>query len=100
MLSGLASKGKLIIDDGAALAIKKQNRSLLPAGVVDVKGEFRRGDVVNIYDSQDNHIGCGIPNYSSKDITTIEGAHSEAISSLLGYEYGSEVIHRNNMVLV
>ncbi len=100
MLSGLASKGKLTIDDGAVLALKKQNRSLLPAGVVGVEGEFQRGDVVDIFNSDGNHIGCGIPNYSAKDIDIIKGAHSEAISSLLGYEYGTEVIHRNNMVLI
>ena len=100
MLSGLASKGKLIIDDGAALALKEHNRSLLPSGIVGVEGEFQRGDVVDISDSEGNHIGCGMPNYSFKDIAIIKGAHSEAISSLLGYEYGSEVIHRNNMVLL
>ena len=100
MLSRLASKGKLIIDDGATLALKKQNRSLLPAGVVGVEGEFERGEVVDIFDSKGSQIGCGIPNYSSKDMAVIKGAHSEAISSLLGYEYGTEVIHRNNMVLI
>jgi len=100
MLSGLACKGKLTIDDGAVLALKKQNRSLLPAGVIGVDGEFQRGDVVDIYDSNGNHLGCGMPNYSARDIATIKGAHSEEISGLLGYEYGSEVIHRNNMVLV
>jgi len=100
MLSGLASKGKLTIDDGAVLALKKQNRSLLPAGVVDVDGEFQRGDVVDIFNSKGNHIGCGIPNYSSQDIAKIKGAHSDEISGLLGYEYGTEVIHRNNMVLI
>lgn len=99
MLSRLACKGKLIIDDGATLALEKQNRSLLAAGIVGVEGEFERGDVVDIFDSKGSQIGCGIPNYSSKDITVIKGAHSEAISGLLGYEYGSEVIHRNNMVL-
>jgi glutamate 5-kinase len=99
LLSGLACKGKLTIDDGAVLALKKQNRSLLPAGVVGVEGNFQRGDVVDIFDSKGNRIGCGIPNYGSKDITTIKGVHSEAILSLLGYEYGTEVIHRNNMVL-
>jgi len=99
ILSGLACKGKLIIDDGAVLAIKKQNRSLLPAGVVGVEGEFQRGDVVDIYDSNGNHVGCGMPNYNAKDIATIKGAHSEEISNLLGYEYGAELVHRNNMVL-
>ncbi|HIE16952.1 MAG TPA: glutamate 5-kinase [Dehalococcoidia bacterium] len=100
LLSGLASRGKLTIDHGAVQALKKQNRSLLPAGVVDVSGEFQRGDVVEIFDSSGNHIGCGIPNYSARDIAIIKGAHSNAISSLLGYEYGTEVIHRNNMVLI
>lgn len=100
MLSGLASKGKLIIDDGAVLALKKHNRSLLPAGVVSVEGEFQRGDVVDIFDSHGSHIGCGMPNYNARDINIIKGAHSRAISRLLGYEYGTEVIHRNNMVLI
>ena len=100
MLSGLACKGKLIIDDGAVLALKKQNRSLLPAGIVDVEGEFERGDVVNIYDSKGNHLGCGMPNYTARDIAIIKGAHSEEIFRLLGYEYGTELIHRNNMVLI
>jgi glutamate 5-kinase len=100
MLSGLACKGKLIIDSGAALALKKQNRSLLPAGVIAVDGEFQRGDVVDIYDSNGNHLGFGMPNYSARDTVSIKGAHSEEISSLLGYEYGAELIHRNNMVLV
>jgi len=100
MLSGLATTGKLTIDGGAVLALREQNRSLLPAGIISVEGEFNRGDVVEILDSQGNHIGYGIPNYESKDVATIKGAHSEAIPSLLGYEYGTEVIHRNNMVLL
>lgn len=100
MLSGLACKGKLTIDDGAVRALMEQNRSLLPAGVVDVEGEFDRGDVVDIFDSKGNRLGCGMPNYSARDIATIKGAHSEEISNLLGYEYGAELIHRNNMVLV
>ena len=99
MLSGLACKGKLIIDDGAVTALKKQDRSLLPAGVVGVDGEFQRGDVVDIYDSNGNHLGFGMPNYNAKDIASIKGSHSDKISGLLGYEYGDELIHRNNMVL-
>ena len=99
MLSGLASKGKLIIDNGATLALREQNKSLLPAGVVDVEGKFNRGDVVGIFNSDGQRIGYGIPNYTSRDIITIKGAHSEVIASLLGYEYGTEIVHRNNMVL-
>jgi glutamate 5-kinase len=100
MLSGLACKGKLIIDSGAAQAIKKQNRSLLPAGVIAVQGEFQRGDVVDIYDSKGNRLGCGMPNYRAADIAAIKGAHSEEIANLIGHEYGDELIHRNNMVLI
>ena len=100
MLSRLASKGKLIIDNGAVHALKNQKRSLLPAGIVGVEGKFKRGDVVDIHDSEDNRIGCGISNYDAKDIALIKGGHSEEILSLLGYEYGDEIIHRNNMVLI
>ena len=100
MLSGLASRGKLIIDSGAALALREQNKSLLPTGIIEVEGKFQRGDVADIFDIHDNHIGCGISNYNSNDITAIKGSHSTSVSSILGYEYGSEVIHRNNMVLL
>ncbi len=100
MLSGLASKGKVTVDQGAVSALKKQNKSLLPAGVVKVEGKFRRGDIVDILDERGNRIGCGIANYSSSDIATIAGKHSDTIGSLLGYDYGDEVVHRNNMVII
>jgi glutamate 5-kinase len=100
MLSGLSIKGKLVVDSGAALALKKQKRSLLAAGIKDTEGDFQRGDMVNIYDPQGSRIGCGITNYSSADIAVIKGAHSEKIATLLGYDYGSEVVHRNNLVVV
>lgn len=100
MLSGLASKGRLIIDEGAVIALKNKGGSLLPAGIIKVEGDFQRGDVVDIFDSNSNRIGCGMPNYNSKDIEKIKGVHSEEIPRLLGYEYGDEVVHRNNLVLI
>ena len=100
MLSGLCIKGRLVVDSGAALALKKQKRSLLAAGIREVKGDFQRGDIVNIYDPQESRLGCGITNYSSADIETIKGAHSNKIATLLGYDYGSEVVHRNNLVVL
>jgi glutamate 5-kinase len=99
MLSGLSTKGKLVVDSGAALALRKQNRSLLPAGIKDVEGEFQRGAIVNIYDAEGSRIGCGIANYSSADIELIKGVHSRKIVTLLGYDYGSEVVHRNNLAV-
>ncbi len=100
MVSGLACRGKVIIDEGAAAALKKGKGSLLPAGVKEVGKEFHRGDVIEVVDLQGNRIACGISNYSSSDITIIKGVHSEEIMSLLGYEYGAEVIHRNNLVML
>jgi glutamate 5-kinase len=100
MLSGLASKGKVTVDKGAALALKEQNRSLLPAGIIKAEGKFHRGDIVDILDEKGKRIGCGISNYSSSDLAVIGGKHSDKIGSLLGYDYGNEVVHRNNMVMV
>jgi len=99
MLSGLASKGRIMIDKGATLALKEQNKSLLPAGVVEVKGNFQRGDIVDILSEDGNPVGCGISNYGFAEIAKIKGEHSDKISSLLGHDYGDEVIHRNNMVV-
>jgi len=100
MLSGLSIKGKLVIDSGAAVALRKQKRSLLAAGIKQIGGEFQRGDIVNIFDTEGSHLGCGITNYSSADIGIIKGTHSREIAALLGYDYGSEVVHRNNLVVL
>jgi glutamate 5-kinase len=100
MLSGLSTRGKLIIDTGAATALKKQNRSLLSAGIQKVEGKFNRGDIVAIYDTEGTHLGCGITNYSSGDIGIIKGSHSTKIASLLSFDYGPEVVHRNNLALL
>jgi glutamate 5-kinase len=100
MLSGLCTRGKLIIDTGAALALKKQNRSLLSAGIQKAEGKFSRGDIVAIYDSEGTHLGCGITNYSSGDIGIIKGSRSDKIASLLSFDYGPEVVHRNNLALL
>ena len=99
MLSGLATMGKLVVDSGAATALKKQKRSLLAAGIKGIEGAFQRGDIVNIYDPAGSQIGCGITNYSSADIEVIKGVHSEKIAAVIGYDYGSEVVHRNNLVV-
>ena len=99
MLSGLSARGKLIVDAGAALALQKQKRSLLAAGIREVGGEFQRGDIVNICNPEGSKLGYGITNYSSADINVIKGAHSRKIIVLLGHDYGSEVVHRNNLVV-
>ena len=100
MISRLASRGKIVIDDGAAAALRKKKGSLLPAGVRDTEKEFRRGDMVDIVDQQGHRIACGISNYGAAEIQAIKGAQSREIMSLLGYEYGAEVVHRNNLVVL
>ncbi len=100
MLSGINSKGAIKIDGGAARALKRGGKSLLPAGVTGVEGSFRRGDVVNILGPDGTRIATGLTNYDAKDVTTIQGVNSSAIQELLGAEYGEEVVHRNNLVLL
>ncbi len=100
MLSGLSTKGRLIVDSGAALALKKHKRSLLSAGIREVEGDFDRGDIVDICDSEGTRLGSGITNYSASDTTVIKGAHSRRIAAMLGFDYGSEVVHRNNLVIL
>ncbi len=100
MLSGLASRGKLILDSGAAKAVRVQNKSLLPKGVKDVKGTFLRGDTVEIFDDKSQRIGYGISNYGSEEVKAIKGSHSDKIAALLGHEYGDEVVHKNNLVIL
>lgn len=100
MLSGLASKGKIMVDDGAVAALKQHHRSLLPAGITGLEGKFQRGDVIDIIQADGVTIGSGITNYSSSALGAIKGAHSEEVARILGYEYGTEVVHRNNMVLM
>ena len=100
MVSWLCTRGKLIIDSGAAIALKKQNRSLLAAGIEKAEGKFGRGDIVAVYDTEGTQIGCGITNYSSGDIGVIKGSRSEKIAGLLSVDYGPEVVHRNNFALL
>jgi glutamate 5-kinase len=100
MMSGLSTKGRLTIDAGATEALRKQSRSLLAAGITDVEGRFQRGDIVNICDPEGNILGCGITNYSAADIAAIKGMHSQQIAEILDHDYGSEVVHRNNLVII
>jgi glutamate 5-kinase len=65
-----------------------------------VSGEFNRGDTVYVLGTGGARLACGITNYSAEDVVRIKGQHSDRIWDLLGYHFGQEVIHRNNMVLL
>ncbi|HMD89769.1 MAG TPA: glutamate 5-kinase [Anaerolineaceae bacterium] len=99
LLAGKKSSGVLQIDDGAAQAIL-QGGSLLPVGVKEVKGKFERGDTVRIMTLSGKEVALGLVNYSAKDLAAFYGRQSAEIERLLGYTFGDEVIHRNNMLLL
>ena len=98
MLSGLSNHGDIVVDAGASDVIRSQSRSLLPAGVKGVRGEFQRGDIVSILGLDGARIAAGITNYDSTELDMIKGSHSSRIQEVLGHAYGDEVVHRNNMV--
>lgn len=96
--SHLNPKGNVVVDEGAAQAIKDGN-SLLPIGVRSIDGEFDRGDIILIKNEADEHIGIGISAFSYDDAFMILGRNSEDIPAILGYAGRTELIHRNDMVL-
>ncbi|MFQ6020097.1 MAG: glutamate 5-kinase [Dehalococcoidia bacterium] len=100
MLAGLSLKGSIVVDAGAARALRQDKRSLLAAGVREVQGSFARGDSVAIVDGDGRRIACGIANYSAPDVARIHGLRSDRIEGTLGYQYGGEVVHRDNLVLL
>jgi glutamate 5-kinase len=100
MLSGLSTRGEIVVDDGAAAVLRDRQRSLLPAGVKGVKGPFNRGDIISITDASSVQIACGITNYASHEVSRIMGIHSGQIAETLGHQYGEEVVHRSNMVVL
>jgi glutamate 5-kinase len=86
------------VDDGAAQALLK-GKSLLPAGVGHVSGEFGRGDAVTIVTLQGQQIVKGLSEYSSEQAARIIGAQSHEIENILGFKYRDTLIHRDDMVV-
>ncbi|HCG91368.1 MAG TPA: glutamate 5-kinase [Dehalococcoidia bacterium] len=88
----------ITVDLGAEVALN-QNASLLPSGITTINGEFNRGDVIYINTaSKPEPFACGITNYSSNDIKKVLGKQSKLIESELGYNYGEEIIHKDNLI--
>ena len=90
--------GKLIVDDGALNALR-DGKSLLPAGVVDVEGNFQKGDAVVVVNGDGAEVGRGLVAYSIDDARLLMGHKSSEIEHLLGYRGVDELIHRDNLVL-
>lgn len=96
----LTSRGKILVDQGAAEAITKNGKSLLPSGIRDVEGEFEIGEPVSCVAPSEVEICRGLSSYSSSEVRKILGKKSSQIESVLGYRYSDEVIHRNEMVIL
>jgi glutamate 5-kinase len=92
--------GKVLVDKGARQAIEQLGKSLLPVGVIEVNGEFGKGDVVALCDGEGVEFARGLTNYSSADAERIRGLSSEQIQRVVGKLPYVELIHRDNLVVV
>lgn len=95
----LKPKGSLVLDEGAVNAVRKNGKSILPIGIVEVKGVFEEGAAVAFEDTDGNVIGTGLVNYRSSDISLIKGLKTSQIEACLGSRHYDEIIHRDNLVL-
>ncbi|MEB1549790.1 glutamate 5-kinase [Xanthomonas campestris pv. campestris] len=95
--------GTILIDAGAALALTDKGASLLPGGVAGAEGDFRRGDMVEIHLRDSTGSRClarGVSQYSAVDVRRIARRHSREIEPILGYSYGENVVHRDDLVVL
>jgi len=95
----LKPKGVIRIDDGAARAILKNGKSLLPSGIVAVKGDFGVGAAVQCENQRHESLGIGLVNYSAAEIKKIMGLKSNRIEQVLGHKSYDEIIHRDNLAV-
>ena len=97
IISSIAPKGELTIDDGAKKALNN-GKSLLAAGIKKVTGKFNKGDHIKILDNRRKEFARGLSSFSSEEINKILGCHSNEIQKILGYTSKSEVVHKDDMV--
>lgn len=94
------TRGRLTLDAGASRAILSNGRSLLAVGVVQVDGDFGKGDVVGLCDAEGREIARGLSNYTADEIRIIAGHRADRIAELLGHCPYDEAVHRDNLVLL
>ena len=98
MADHLQLRGAVVVDDGAALKLRDEGKSLLPIGVIEVSGEFARGDVIAVRTAAGAEIARGLANYAASETRRIARKPSSQIEGLLGYANEPELIHRDNLV--
>ncbi len=91
--------GRIVVDDGAAAALTKRGKSLLPSGITALRGQFDKGAVVAVVDAAGREIARGLSNYSADQLAKIKGLKTSQIAKVLGDKPYDVVIHRNNMTL-
>ncbi|MGK7936550.1 MAG: glutamate 5-kinase [Xenococcaceae cyanobacterium] len=96
---GLIPMGKLYLDAGAVKAICQKGKSLLPAGIINVEGDFSVSDAVQLCDESGQEVARGLVNYNSTEVSKIQGHHSDKIALILGYETEETVVHRDNLIV-
>ena len=100
MADHLQLRGTVVIDAGAAHKVRAEGKSLLPIGVVEVQGEFHRGDVIAVRSPDGLELARGLANYGSAEARLIARKPSNEFERLLGYSAEPEMIHRDNLVLL
>jgi glutamate 5-kinase len=100
LVGQLQVKGQLILDAGAVKVLKSNGKSLLAVGVKTISGHFERGDLVSCKDESGIEIARGLINYGSPEAELIAGKNSTEFEKILGYADDSEMIHRDNLVLI
>tara|TARA_Y100000590_G_scaffold464253_1_gene633250 strand:- start:4540 stop:5646 length:1107 start_codon:yes stop_codon:yes gene_type:complete len=99
IIGSVAPKGEVIIDQGAVKAIKNR-KSLLPAGVKKINGNFEKGDHILVKDLNNRECARGLASFSSIEMEKIKGLHSSEIKNILGYSSREEIIHKDDLVKV
>jgi glutamate 5-kinase len=94
------SRGRIVIDAGAVRALCERGRSLLPAGILRIEGEFRIGESVICVNESGQEVARGLAGYSSLDVARLAGQRTNEIERVLGYSNGDEIIHRDDLVLM
>jgi len=97
---GAKPEGRLVVDDGAVRALTTGGKSLLPAGIREVHGEFELGETVSVVNANNVEIARGLVAYPAADLRRISGLQSAAIEARLGYKSIDEAIHRDDLVIL
>jgi glutamate 5-kinase len=99
IIGSLNSSGVIFIDQGASQALRG-GKSLLAAGIIKITGSFNKGENVLIVDQNENHLARGLSSFNSVEINKIKGKQSKELEKILGYFSKSEIIHKNDMVML